>query len=160
MPICIPLKLMDAILLRPVPIDSVRCPNWTPVDDPIGATMPILLQHQLNHPINTPVGKPKPYDRQPGPPYQLPPLLLAALQRRQAAHHVHVRPRGRLRAVLGRQDVLVEDDFRVAWFHGRGRVAEDGAGEGVGPVVQDVVEEVCACACRFPPTAPRHLLLA
>ena len=60
---------------------------------------------------------------------------------------MHVRPRGRLRAVARGQDVFVEQELGVTRFHGGGGVAEDGAGEGVGPVVEDVVEEVGAGAC-------------
>jgi hypothetical protein len=61
---------------------------------------------------------------------------------------MHVCPRSGLGAVFGGKDVLVEDYFRVPGIHGCGDVGEDGAGEVVGPVVEDIVEEVGACAWR------------
>lgn len=39
----------------------------------------LILQHQLNHPINTPLRKPKLHNLQPRPLRQLSPLLLIAL---------------------------------------------------------------------------------
>ena len=57
---------------------------------------------------------------------------------------MEVRPAALDGTARGGDDVFLDEEVGVAWFHGRSGVAEDGDEVVVGPVVRDVAEEVCA----------------
>ena len=104
----------------------------------------LIIEYDLNNGIKAALRIPELDNAQTRRGDQLLKLLLRPLARGMSCHHMPVKPAGRDGTSAGGQNVFVQDELGVARFHGRGRVAEDSGGEMVGPVVQNVVHEVCA----------------
>ncbi|KZL63731.1 hypothetical protein CI238_12460, partial [Colletotrichum incanum] len=69
-------------------------------------------------------------------------LPLRPLRRRQPRHHDHIRRRHLAQRLLLADHALVDQQLRVPPLHGLGDGLQNLHGRRVGPVVQDVVEEV------------------
>jgi hypothetical protein len=89
---------------------------------------------------------PAPYtsNLEPSFPQQLGELMRTPLHARVNSHHSQVEPRLHLRDVHIRQHQVVNDELGISWRHGIAQMLQDLKTVLIGPVVQDVVEEVDA----------------
>lgn len=96
----------------------------------------------LDDALGLPVPRPDVLNLQPRAPEQVPPLRLRPLHPGRERHHVEVRVRREQAATLERDDEFVDEQLRGVGGHGGADLLEDEAGEGIGPVVEDVAEVV------------------
>ena len=73
-------------------------------------------------------------------------MAAGALHAREA-HHVDVPQRAVVPGLGVGEDHVCDEDARAAFDEGGDGVEEDLADFAIGPVVQDVAEEISVCAC-------------
>lgn len=112
----------------------------------MSTSSPILLalrQRSLNHPNTIALTHPHVINTETRGQQQIGPTLPGALQARAKHHHGQIgHSVDRPRVTVG-QNILFNQQLRVAGFHGRLQVIEDDMRFLVGPVVEDVFEVVC-----------------
>lgn len=110
------------------------------------ASHSILQQPYLNHAQILLALLPNLLDVEPGVGEELAPLGLGAFEGAHLSHHVDVRAGAEYARVAVRNDEVVDQELAVARREGRLEVLEDSERFHVGPVVEDVAEEVELCA--------------
>lgn len=91
--------------------------------DSIAPRRLLVIKHGLNNAVEAALRIPELDDLQARRGEQLVELLLRPFAPGKACHHVEVRPAALNGTAGGGDDVFLDKDVRVAWFHGRGGVA-------------------------------------
>lgn len=87
-------------------------------------------------------------DLESSPLQQILELALCSLHACVEGHHSHIEHGIKSRGSSLRDNHLMQQKFRIAGLHGWLELCQHLQAYFIGPVVEDMVEEVCSCACK------------
>ena len=128
----------------PITLSRLTIPISSHLISIISVHCALIIEYDLNSAVQAALRIPELDNLQTCRGDQLVEPLLSHVTRGMSCHHLPIKPAQRNGTSGGQENAFVEDQLGVAWFHGRGGVAEDSDGEAVGPVVQDAVHKIRA----------------